>query len=58
MGKLSEAAGETRWINVCNEQGWGADLQVLHLEAFIRGKGLMNEFAQYAEEVAAEENKG
>lgn len=57
MGALCEAAGESLWMNACNVMNWDEGMQVLHLEAFIRAKGLMYEFGKYADDCAAEELK-
>lgn len=51
----SERAAEQAWINVVNRMGWNDQSEVLHLEGFIREKGLMGELAKYAETVGAEE---
>ena len=51
----SERAAELDWTNVVNRMGWNDRSEVLHLEGFIREKGLMGELAKYAETVATEE---
>lgn len=51
----TERAGEQTWINVVNRMGWNDRSEILHLEGFIRERGLMGELAKYAEQVAAEE---
>ena len=45
-----------RWVNVCNEQGWNEESQIIHLEGFLKEKGLFQEFVEYAEAAADEEN--
>lgn len=52
----SEHAAEKAWINVVNRMGWNDQSEILHLEAFIRERGLMGELAKYAETVAKEES--
>jgi hypothetical protein len=52
----TELAAELAWVNVVNRQGWNDSSEILHLEAFIRERGLMGELAKYAEQVAAEES--
>jgi hypothetical protein len=56
MGKITEMSAESRYIQTCKEQGWNEDSQIIHLEGFIRGKGLFEEFAAYAAKAAEEEN--
>lgn len=51
----SERAAEQAWGGIVNRMGWDDRSEVLHLEGFIRERGLMGEMAQYAEAVAAEE---
>lgn len=46
------------WEMICNEQGWDEESQIIHLEAFIRSRGLDLDLAVYAAAVAAEENGG
>lgn len=48
--------GESVWQDICNQQGWNESSQIIHLEGFLRDKGLFGEFAAYAEVVAKEEN--
>jgi hypothetical protein len=48
--------GEARWAELCVEQGWREESQLLIAEEFIRKKGLFVEFATHAQEVADEEN--
>ena len=48
--------GEALWNKLCNEQGWGDYSQILHLEGYIRDKGLFAEFANRMQQVADEEN--
>ena len=57
MSNVHNALGEKRWVEVCNAQRWNEESQIIHLEGFIRAKGLMAELADYAEEMAAEENQ-
>ena len=52
----STQSPEQQWINACNQQGWSDGTQVLHLEGFIRDKGLFADFAAYAAKAAAQEN--
>lgn len=47
---------EDKWGFLCNEQGWNEESQILHLEGFIRSKGLFPEFSAYAQRCADEEN--
>lgn len=51
-----QQTGEQRWTRACNQQGWNEASQIIHLEGFIREKGLFDELAAYAEMAAAEEN--
>lgn len=51
------ADAEARWIAVCSGQGWNENSKVIHLEGFIRDKGLFVELAEYAEAAADEENE-
>jgi hypothetical protein len=51
----SERAAELAWVNVVNRMGWHDRSEILHLEGFIREKGLMGELAKYVETVGAEE---
>lgn len=51
----SERAGEQAWINAVNRMGWNDSSEILHLEGFIRERGLMGELGKYAERAAAEE---
>lgn len=44
------------WERLCNEQGWGEASQVIHLECFLKQRGLFPEFAAYARDIADEEN--
>lgn len=55
--KIAEttAEGEQIWNDVCNAQGWDNYSQILHLEEFIRKKGLFAEFSTFAQDAAAEE---
>lgn len=53
----TERASERNWIDTVNRMGWNDRSEVLHLESFIRNKGLMGELAQYAATVAAEEDE-
>lgn len=52
----TSAAAESRWMDLCNEQGWNEASQILHLEGFLRDNGLLQRFVSYAESAAAEEN--
>ena len=52
----TSAAAESRWMELCNEQGWNEASQVVHLEGFLRDNGLLQRFVSYAESAAAEEN--
>ena len=52
----TSAAAESRWEDLCNEQGWNEASQILHLEGFLRDNGLLQRFVSYAESAAAEEN--
>ena len=56
MSNMVNAKGETSWINLCGDQGWNEVSQIIHLEGFIRDKGLFAEFAAYAQAAANEEN--
>ena len=47
---------ENDWHAAANAQGWDRDSQIIHLEGFIRGLGLMPAFAAYAAIAAAEES--
>lgn len=57
MDMTKQIEGETRWVTCCNNQGWNAGTQILHLEGFIRDQGLFDKFADYAEAAAKEENE-
>ncbi len=52
----SEDQAETDWASICNEQGWDDASQIIHLEGFLRDRGLFAEFATYAAASAREEN--
>lgn len=52
----TSAAAESRWMELCNEQGWNEASQVVHLEGFLRDNNLLQRFVSYAESAAAEEN--
>ncbi len=52
----TSAAAESRWEDLCNEQGWNDASQVLHLEGFLRDNGLFQCFVSSAEAAATEEN--
>ena len=54
--RLVESNAEGRYNQTCNEQGWNGESQIIHLEGFIRDKGLFEEFAAYATKAAEEEN--
>jgi hypothetical protein len=45
---LSTPRAERRWVAACREQAWNSETQVNVLENFIRKKGLMAEFADFA----------
>ena len=53
---LMRRDAETQYKQTCNQQGWNQDSQILHLEGFIREKGLFAELAAYAKQAAEEEN--
>jgi len=46
---------EQQWAMTCREQGWNEASQIIHLEGFLRSKGLFAELAAYAQKAAAEE---
>lgn len=50
-------AAEGQWERICNEQGWNEASQIVHLEGFIRQRGLFPDFAAYAAEAQREENR-
>ena len=52
----TSAAAESRWEDLCKQQGWNDASQVLHLEGFLRDNGLFQCFVSRAEATAAEEN--
>lgn len=56
MGGMTTKMAESQWAATCNEQGWNADSQIVHLEGFLRQEGLFEKFAAYAKAAAAEEN--
>lgn len=39
-----------------NAQGWSEDSQIIHLEGFIRQRGLFGHLVEYAQAAAEEEN--
>lgn len=41
------------WRALCERRAWGTEVQVTHLEAFIREKDLMPEFVDYVRIAAA-----
>jgi hypothetical protein len=43
------------WEEVVNRMGWDEESQLIHLEEFIRSKGLLHEFVDYANDIATEE---
>lgn len=47
---------EALWDLTCNAQGWNKESQIIHLEGFIRERGLMGELGAYAAAAAEEEN--
>lgn len=55
---LEDLRGEQAWEAQCNEQGWNEASQVIHLEGFLRDRGLFGAFAAYAQQAAEEENAG
>jgi hypothetical protein len=56
--KATELNAQGRWNALCGDQGWNESSQLQILEDFIAAKGLMAELAEYAAEVAQEENSG
>ena len=48
---------DERWVSVCAEQGWSDESKLVHLERFLRERGLLGEFVAYAEAAAIEENE-
>lgn len=56
--RSSNVDGEHRWQDLCNAQGWNEEIQVIHLEGFIREQGLFGPLADYAADCAAEEASG
>lgn len=54
----AELLAEGRWYALCSEQGWSEHSQVALLEGFVRDRGLLAEFAEYARDAAAQENTG
>ena len=57
MGKVVEMNAERRWNQTCSEQQWNDQSQIIHLEGFLRDKGLFEEFSAYAATAAKEENE-
>lgn len=53
----AESVAEASWCNLCGQQGWDEESQIIHLEGFIRSAGLMVAFAAYAQAIADEENE-
>lgn len=51
----AEVRSESDWADVIARAGWAHDVQVIHLEGFIREMGLMAHLADYALRVADEE---
>lgn len=51
----SEQGAERRWHRICNTLGWSPESQIVHLEGFLRERGLMGAFAEYAAQAANEE---
>lgn len=56
MNTTTTFTGERLWQELCNKQGWNDASQLIHLEGFLREKGLFDEFALYAKVAADEEN--
>ena len=54
---LRELDGESLWNELCGKQNWDENSQIIHLEGFLRDKGLFAEFAEYADAAAEEENQ-
>lgn len=52
----SNTKGEASWESTVNAQGWNEESRLIHLEGFLREKGLFGEFAVYAARAAEEEN--
>jgi len=50
--------GEERWKDACNVRTWDETTQIVHLEGFVRDKGLFPQLATYAERAAKEEEWG
>ncbi len=57
MSNMQSLRAEQRVATVVNQQGWNKEVEVHHLESFLRAKGLMAEYADYLEAVAQEENE-
>lgn len=51
------ATATRQWADICANQGWNEESQIVHLEGFITDQGLMEKFVAYAERAAAEENQ-
>ena len=54
---MNEQQAQQKWQDLCNEQGWNEESQIIHLEGFMSNKGLMGEFVQYVKQAAKEENQ-
>lgn len=47
---------EKKWTSLVNAQGWSEESQIIHLEGFIRQRGLFGQLVEYAQAAAEEEN--
>ena len=60
-GKLQQGQAQKSptqsWQDLCNQQGWSEESQVIHFEGFLEDRGLMAEFVAYAQAAAVEENR-
>jgi hypothetical protein len=57
MDEEKVVSAESLWAKTCGERSWSEEEQIIHLEGFIRQKGLFDELAQYASTVAREERE-
>lgn len=55
--RSSQREGEQAWADAVTQQGWNEESQIVHLEGFIRDRGLFGEFGDYAQRAAAEEGE-